>query len=105
MNLKIPTYAKREARKALEERRKLPESRKFGLDKKEAEKLGINSGVERAKQLIRSDSLPIEDVKAVARFYQRFRNCRTKNCEYSIKLWGGRRFGRLCVDFVKKAKI
>ena len=37
MNVKIPRYAKIEARNALKEREALPKSRRFGIDKAEAE--------------------------------------------------------------------
>lgn len=94
MSYKIPSYAKEDAKEALELRKSLPKSEQFGLTKEEAMALGINSGVERAKQIIRSNKLSKEDAKRVAAFYSRFKNCRTPKCEGSIKLWGGRRFGR-----------
>jgi hypothetical protein len=100
--LRITNQAKQKARMALKERERLPKSRKFGLNKSQANKLGINSGVERAKQIIRSKSLPIKDAKRVASFYQRFKNCKTPKCEGAINLWGGRSFGRRAVSFVKK---
>lgn len=99
--IKITPRARAAARKALRSRRKLPKSRKFGLDKKQAKKLGINSGVERARQIIRSKSLSEEDARRVAAFYQRFKGCRTPKCEGAIDLWGGREFGRRAVRFVK----
>ena len=104
MRLLIPDYAKEAAREALEIRRTLPKSKQFGLTKSEAQSMGINSGVERARQIIRNKYLEFDDVKDVARFYLRFRNCRTFNCEGSLGLWGGRRFGRLCVSHVRRFK-
>ena len=98
----IPEYAKKAAREALEQRKSLPEYKRYGLDKSEARRLGINSGVERAKQIVRSKTLPIEDAKRVAAFYQRFKNCNTPKCEGSHKLWGGRRFERSVVAYLKK---
>lgn len=50
--IKIPRHAKVSARKALKERNNFPD--KPGLTKDEAEKKGINSGVERAKQIVTS---------------------------------------------------
>lgn len=100
--LKVDALAKARARLALRKRKTLPDSRKFGLDKKQAKRLGINSGVERAKQISRSKYLPKEDAKAVARFYNRFKGCRTEKCEGSIDLWGGREFGRKASRFAKK---
>ena len=94
MNLRIPSYAKNKAREGLDERRSLPQSRRFGIDKSEANRLGIASGVERARQIIRNKTLPESDGKKVARFYSRFKNCDTTKCEGSLKLWGGRRFGK-----------
>ena len=100
--IKIPKYAKQYARKALEKRDKLQDYKKFGLDKEEAKVLGINSGVERAKQIIRSNKLSKEDTKRVAAFYNRFKNCKTEKCEGAIDLWGGRKFGRKLSSLVKK---
>ena len=102
MKLKVTQQAKAKARLALEERRSLPNSRKFGLDKRQASSLGINSGVERAKQIVRSKSLNMRDAERVAAFYNRFKNCRTPKCNGAINLWGGRKFGRKAVEFVKK---
>lgn len=88
--IKIPKYAKKEAKEGLEERK----SNKAGLTKEEANRKGIDSGVERAKQLIRNKYLGEEDAKKVARFYNRFKGCKTSRCETAIKLWGGRKFGK-----------
>lgn len=93
MEVTIPKYAKEKATKALELRKKLPPSKKFGIDKTKAKELGIASGVERAKQIIKEDKIPIKDAKKIARFYSRFKNCKTDKCEGAINLWGGRRFG------------
>lgn len=100
----VTKKAKIKAKNALILREKLPSSRQFGIDKKEASRLGIASGVERAKQLIRSDSIPFEDAEKVARFYQRFNNCETEKCEGAIDLWGGREYGKKAVSFVKSSK-
>jgi len=91
MRIKIPKYAKIRASSALELRRKLPKSKKFGLDKKQAEKIKINSGVERAKKIIRNKYLSREDARSVAKFI-RFKNCKTKKCKRALDLWGGKRF-------------
>jgi len=99
--LTIPEYAKRAARQALELRDSLPKSRRFGLTTYEARREGVFSGVERAKQIISSPSLPPADAQSVASFYQRFKGCRTKKCEGAIGLWGGRKFGKKAVEFVK----
>jgi len=92
--IKIPYYAKTSAREGLEERK----VNKAGLNKSEARRLGISSGIERAKQLINNKFLKEDDAKAVARFYLRFRNCKTKRCETVLKLWGGRSFGKSMAD-------
>ena len=89
--IKIPYYAKFSASEGLKERN----FNNAGLTKEQAKKLNINSGVERAKQIIRNRYLQEDDLKSIARFYLRFRNCRTKRCETALKLWGGRRFGLL----------
>lgn len=89
--IKIPYYAKIAASKGLKERK----LNKAGLTKNEASKLGITSGVERAKQLLRNKYIKENDAKDIARFYARFRNCKTNRCETAINLWGGRRLGIL----------
>jgi len=89
--IKIPQYAKSQAKQGLKERK----TNSAGLTKIEAKVKGISSGVERAKQLIRNKYLNENDAKAVARFYSRFKNCKTSRCETAIKLWGGRTFGKL----------
>jgi len=94
MRIEIPKYAKNLAKKALEERKELPKSKKFGLDKKQASKLKINSGVERAKQLINNKYIKGEDAKSLARFYSRFKNAKTKKEVGALNLWGGKRFGK-----------
>ena len=86
----IPEYAKEAARKGLEERK----LNKAGLDKAQAKKLGINSGVERAKQLIRSKTISVNDAKRIGAFYDRFKNQDSPRAETAIRLWGGRQFGR-----------
>lgn len=92
--VKVPEYAKNQAREGLLERKR----NKAGLNKKQADSLGISSGVERAKQLLNNSYISNKDAKAVARFYQRFRNCKTDRCETAIKLWGGRMFGKKLVN-------
>jgi hypothetical protein len=92
--IKVPSYAKKSAIKGLELRDRVPKLKKFGLTKREADRMGIASGVERAKQLAKRKRIPISDAKKVARFYIRFRNCRTFKCEGNFLLWGGRRWGR-----------
>jgi hypothetical protein len=99
MRLPIHEHAREAARKALNERSQLNNSQKFGLDKRQADKLGIASGVERAKQIIRNDTLPEEDGRKVARFYSRFKNKRGKRAEGALDLWGGRKFGKEAYDF------
>jgi len=96
--IKIPFYAKISASKGLKESK----INNAGLTKKQADKLGIQSGRERAKQIIKNKYLYEKDLKSIARFYLRFRNCKTKKCETAIKLWGGRRFGRLLKNIYYK---
>lgn len=89
--IKIPYYVKKAAKEGLSERR----LNKAGLDKYQAKKLGINSGVERAKQLIRNKYLKVKDIKRVAAFYDRFKNQKTPRARTALKLWGGARWGRI----------
>jgi len=101
MMLRIPQYAKRSAEKALRQRRRLSKSKRFGISFAEAREKGIRSGVRQAQKIIARDFLSIEEVKPYARFYQRFKNCTTPKCEGALNLWGGRKFGQLCVNFLR----
>lgn len=87
----IPKYAKLEAARGLKERRK----NKAGMTKAQAENLGIQSGIERANQLIANKTISDKDARSVARFYQRFRRIKTQRVETALRLWGGRDFGRM----------
>lgn len=93
MRIRIPLYAKQEARDALRTRKVLSKTKKFGLNKKQAKLAGVRSGVEQAQKLLRRTFLTKSEAFAYYRFYQRFKSCKTLKCEGAIKLWGGRRFG------------
>lgn len=97
IKLKVPLYAKNEAKKGLKLRKKATKNQKAGLTKNEAKKLRIQSGVERAKQIVKNKYLEEKDLRSMARFYLRFQNCKTPKCEQAIKLWGGRQFLNLLV--------
>lgn len=101
MKIRIPQYAKDEARNSLALRKDLSKSKKFGLNKKQAKKNNIRSGIDQAKKLINNKFLTKKEAMAYYRFYSRFKNCRTKKCKGAIGLWGGRRFGRMLVDVFK----
>ena len=92
--IRVPGYAKEAAKKGLEQR----EKNNAGLTKAQADKLGITSGIERAKQIIKNTYLDEDDLKAIARFYLRFRNFKSGRAETALKLWGGRRFGQLLAN-------
>jgi hypothetical protein len=98
--LKIPSYVKAIARKGLLVRSQLPKSQRFGIDEQEALRLGIDSGVRRAKQLISNDYLPSRDIIRTARFYARFHNRTSFKIEGAFALWGGRRWCRYCYSLV-----
>lgn len=84
----------KQARLGLKQRRKAPKSKKAGLSRSEAKKLGIASGVARAYQLSVNKTISEKDAKKVARFYARFKNKKSPKAEMALKLWGGRKFGR-----------
>jgi hypothetical protein len=104
MRLKIPIYAKRKAKSALLLNSKLPKSLKFGLTKMEARKLGITSGTDRAKQIIRNKYLSEDDIKAVCRFSRFLYRTRTLRTQGVIDLWGGEMFIIKCCNFLKRNK-
>lgn len=84
--MKIPKYAKEIAKKALAKRESLPKSKKFGITKTEAERLGIASGVERAKQIIRSKRLSLKDIKRVCAFRRFLERKRSEKIQGAIDL-------------------
>lgn len=88
--MKIPQYAKDAAERGLLLREEFPKPP--GLTKEQAARLGINSGVERAKQIINEAELSEYDLQSMRRFYARFKNYRTPRAEVAIMLWGGRKF-------------
>jgi hypothetical protein len=90
-----------------------------GLTKSQAKKEGINSGVERAKQLANQKPLSVEDVKAMYSFFKRhsaFKKHHNEdppsNALISWKLWGGdagekwisKEYQKLQMNEVKKLK-
>ena len=95
MKIRIPIYAKQEARDGLATRKLLSKTKKFGLNKTQAKISGVRSGVEQAKKLIRRKLLTKQEALAYYRFYQRFKACKKSKCEGALKLWGGRRFGKM----------
>jgi 8-oxo-dGTP pyrophosphatase MutT (NUDIX family) len=90
-----------------------------GLTKSQAKKEGINSGVERAKQLANRKTLSVEDVKSMYRFFKRHSAFKKhhkeeppSNALISWKLWGGdagekwimKEYKKLKMNEVKKLK-
>lgn len=102
MRIPIPSYAKSAARLGLKKRASLPKSKKSGLTKSEASRMGISSGVERAKQIINNSTLSEQDARSVGRFYARFRNQRSQKAENALLLWGGRKFGMQMWNMFRK---
>lgn len=100
--MRIPTYAKRAAKRGLELRKRLPKSKKFGITQEQASRLGIQSGITRARRIIKNEQMPEWEVRKVARFGQRFRGCTTPKCEGAHLIWGGRKFERKAVAQVKR---
>ena len=98
--LKIPSYAKAAAAEGLRARELFP--KKPGLDAAQAAKLGINSGVERAKQIVREAYLEEHDLRSMSRFYARFQNQHSPRAEVAILLWGGRRFLERVQEHMKR---
>lgn len=93
IKLKVTKEAKRKAKTALELRESLPPSKQFGLDKQQARQFGINSGVERAKQIVNSNYInKKEDVEAICRFKRWLPQKRSVRVQGAIDLWGGDKF-------------
>lgn len=101
--LEVPGYAKNLAREALEKRKQLSPSRRFGLDREQARKEGVYSGVQRARNIIQKKSLSLQEAKRVAAF-SRFLNNRSDRAQGAIDLWGGRRFIRKARIFVRRQR-
>lgn len=94
----VPEYAKAAARRGLILRKTSSISRKFGITREQANRLGIDSGIERARQLIREKRITESKAKRIARFYVRFKNCNTPKCEGAHLIWGGRRWEKVLYD-------
>lgn len=92
--IKIPSSAKNSAKKGLLQRKKFERGNKPGLTSAQASKLKIQSGVQRAYSLIKQTYITEEEAKEVARFYSRWKNCRTPKCQTNHNLWGGRKWGK-----------
>lgn len=99
--LPIPKYARTLARSALERRSRLPKSKRFGLDERQASSAGVYSGVKRARNIISKRSLSMREAKRVAAF-GRFLNKTGPRAQGAIDLWGGRRFIKKARAFVRK---
>lgn len=102
MKIKIPLYVKKAARAGLRLRSRVPKSKKFGLTKKEADKLGIQSGVEQAKYLIKNNYIDYKRAWKIAKFYNRFKNCYSFKCNGNFLLWGTRKWGNNLYRRIKK---
>lgn len=87
MKIPIPNYARVNARRGLQLRKK--QSNPSGLTKKESSTLGIVSGVNRAKQLRDNKTISIKDAKSIRNFLNRFKNSNTERAKVAKLLWGG----------------
>jgi len=100
MRIPITKQAKKSARMGLELRKK--QENPSGLTKSEAAKIGVNSGVQRARQLVNNKTISVQDAKSIRNFLNRFKNARSKRSEIAIMLWGGREF-RSYLDNILKS--
>lgn len=92
--LLIPIYAKKAAKRALSIRKQ---------SKTQTKKASIISGANQAKFIISNKYLTKAKARQFYKFYQRFKNCRTKKCDMAMALWGGRKFLKTKVfRFVKR---
>jgi len=92
--LPVPQYAKDAAKRGLKS--------EAGLTKEEAKSSGINSGRARARQIIRSNSIPFADAKRVCAFKRFLGMKQTKKVKAAIDLWGGEKFIKKACEHVKK---
>ena len=97
LEAKPPKAAQRIAARALEVRESLPKSRQGGIDKAEAARQGIRSGVEQAKSIAAGS---VMDAMPVYRFFSRFaskvakaraegKTAETSRAILAWDLWGG----------------
>lgn len=89
--LKIPKYVKISAKQGLIERRENKER----LSPNQCKKRGVYTGVAMANKICSHMYLDEGDLKRIARHHRRFRKCRKERSETAIKLWGGKKFGKL----------
>jgi len=111
IDFRPPQGARDEAKRGLELRR---EHSRGGLDTRQAGRLGIGSGVQRASDLVEGARLSPQTVRRMANFFNRHRvykergyhNDRTSASYISWLLWGGDagdRWSQKLVDQMNRA--
>lgn len=82
------------AKNALEERAKTPKSKRGGLDPEEARKQGVDSGVTRARQIIRAwknkSPLSFETWRKIAAFSRFDNRPSSTKIRQARGIWGGK---------------
>jgi len=78
------------AKNALEQRKKLPKSKKGGLDPTEARKEGVKSGVSTARKLAKGGNLGWDTISSMASFARFLNRKQTPKIKNAVNLWGGK---------------
>lgn len=86
MRIPIPNYVKVNVKLGLELRKK--QKNPSSLTASEAKKLGIVSGVSRARQLRDNQTISVQDAKSIRNFLSRFKNSNTERSKVAKLLWG-----------------
>jgi hypothetical protein len=87
INFIPPKTVSNQAKKGLEYRKKAKPSRKGGLTVKQASKLGIGSGVQRAVNLKNRDKISPQVIKQMASFFARHQKNKNIADKYKNEPW------------------
>lgn len=109
--VKPPKAAVSTAKKALERQAKLAASKRGGLTKSEAGKLGITSGIARAESIARGEEQPAEDIRD---FFNRFKGTyqdailkgkrwEDSKVQQAWDIWGGSPMWKAALKALEKA--
>lgn len=109
--VKPPKSAISIAQRSLERQKKLPTSKRGGLSKSEAGKLGITSGIARAESIARGEEQPAEDIRD---FFNRFKGTyqdailkgkswEDSKVQQAWDIWGGTPMWKAALRALEKA--
>jgi len=93
MKVRVPEYAKENARRGLRERKQYSESDRPVLSREEAREKGIHSGVTTAQTLIRSNKISDDMAQRIYSYLSR-NQADGERSLVARRVWGGDKSGR-----------